>query len=121
MRISDWSSDVCSSELLETGGGQSFRSGGQGREAACLSDELCASGRCRMGYGLSGRAGGSASNPWHAAYWRGYGLPAQGCARCFHLDRQRGGSGQWSAGPEWGGGGGTPLCDRDGWGGRAHV
>src|SRR3546814_6306813 len=85
MRISDWSSDVCSSELLETGGGQSFRSGGQGREAACLSDELCASGRCRMGYGLSGRAGGSASNPWHAAYWRGYGLPAKGCARCFHL------------------------------------
>src|SRR3546814_5794044 len=67
-----------------------------------------------MGYGLSGRAGGSASNACHAAYWRGHSLPPKGCTRCFYLDRHRGGSGKWSASPEWSAKGGCPLFDRDG-------
>src|SRR3546814_18038048 len=43
MRISDWSSDVCSSDLLDLGGGQAF--------GALIEDEAADAAAMRVGFG----------------------------------------------------------------------
>src|SRR3546814_11907585 len=100
MRISDWSSDVCSSDLKEIDGaagkscawrGDAARSGG----AVSVAAELHGSGGSGGGSGIAVRAGGAGSGGGVAA--GGAGGAVLACDRCAAGERDaRGCGGGWA-------------------------